>query len=455
MAEATSTSCLASIDEDASAGNSNGKQSPGVLVASPNKITKTEYIDVSENHSDAQLSGSQKKAVWTAHHKKKVSMDGGTSSWEVEPIESLRLQKKTTSVTDSLTLSEAFPSRTDDDEFDYSLTLSEPISSRADGEQPSADDSADLDDQQLALHFSADIVGEQTSSVDSGGVTEDEKDPFTRLLAILAALPRGASPPSERPLGCDCGGASDLCQGRQPLQDSAAAAADPGGAPPTPRSSSTSLSHRERVEVALLGAGRQFPDYRDELNRLQVVHASIDVVCFVDHERRRLFTAVCGASKASPRNVADDEQVVPGDTPADAALVQDEYCEVRRRFPNCTESYGCGHSLGGSVLHGIANSVEKQPELAFTRVDVFAAKGSTPPRAASRTALGRTEFRSHDAPGDLLSMLCDPPQAGSDTVHERRLSTPVHPMYPLVPREIQVVQSQLWRMLTCCTGLHR
>merc|ERR1712226_187282 len=121
-------------------------------------------------------------------------------------------------------------------------------------------------------------------------------------------------------------------------------------------------------EAVLAKAARQ---YRfKELARLKVVYVSPDMVGLADVSKRRLFTAVRGTDATSARDLGNDLLIALGYGTARTSEVELEYCKLRRRFP-MYDSYGCGHSLGGTVMHELAQMMEKTPALAFKRVDVF------------------------------------------------------------------------------------
>lgn len=198
-------------------------------------------------------------------------------------------------------------------------------------------------------------------------LTEKE---FVRLQAILTTLPKHVVIPSGTSM---------------PLPDEAQA---------------------DLVEAALLQACQMYPRYEKELGRLLLVHVGEDLLIFADHKTRRLFTALRGTNPLKARDLADDARVALGYPPARADDAICSYSRIRRQF-SVYETYGCGHSLGGSVLHELACRVGKDPSLAFTRVDVFNAGGS--PLQQPAVALWRTRFFAHCVEGDMVSLFYEPP----------------------------------------------
>merc|ERR1712039_10772 len=145
-------------------------------------------------------------------------------------------------------------------------------------------------------------------------------------------------------------------------------------------------------EAALLHSCSEYPRYGTELGRLHVVHTSEDLAIFVDHEEELLFTSVRGTNPFVPRDLSDDVLVILGYAPTRVEDVKHAYCSIRDQFPTY-ESFGCGHSLGGSVMHEIACSLEKEAKYAFARVDVFNPGGSPFQRRADPLTL--TKFFAH------------------------------------------------------------
>ncbi|CAE8644121.1 unnamed protein product, partial [Polarella glacialis] len=84
----------------------------------------------------------------------------------------------------------------------------------------------------------------------------------------------------------------------------------------------------------------------------------------------------------SARDLIDDARVIFGFPPAG-------------RYPSY-DSYGCGHSLGGTVMHELACRFEEEPAYAFTTVDFYshrvagdligASRGGSPPAAPGAKA---------------------------------------------------------------------
>jgi len=209
-------------------------------------------------------------------------------------------------------------------------------------------------------------------------------DRFAQLQAILACMPMHALGEG----GCsilDCG----YC---------------------TSRSGTDRHSAVAPVDRAVLEATRDYPEFANELGSLRIAHCSMDMVCFVDHGGGRLFTAIRGTDTTMPRDLGNDVLIALGFSTWRTEHVQVEYRAVRDTF-STYRSYGCGHSLGGTIMHELAYSLGDEPKYAFTRVDVFNAGGS--PFRQSQTPLLTTEFFSHRVVGDLVSYFYE---AGGRTV---------------------------------------
>ncbi|CAK0882928.1 unnamed protein product [Prorocentrum cordatum] len=242
--------------------------------------------------------------------------------------------------------------------------------------------------------------------VGAAGLRREERQ-FIRLQAILTVLPQhllgwtGSSPGSEDGRGDE-------------------------------------RTHADLVEAALVRSCLDYPRYAGKLGRLAVAHASQDMAVLVDHEDAQLFACVRGTSPFVPRDLSDDARVIMGLPPARVADAKAAYRAVRKQFPGY-RSYGCGHSLGGSVMHELAYVFEKSPRYRFTRVDVFNAGGS--PLQRRNAALKHTVFLSHRVTGDLVSYFYDPPGGGTIEHKERPQFGGAHWMGHFLPRR-RVVAAQ-------------
>ncbi|CAE8635913.1 unnamed protein product [Polarella glacialis] len=229
-------------------------------------------------------------------------------------------------------------------------------------------------------------------------------DDFAQLQAILAGLPMHAIPlGGSRSCGPElllqCGGARSGHSAQLALVD-------------VPNCVG-------RIQLKLAEVARDYPDHEPVLRRLVVEHASLDLVCFVDHEEERLFTAARGTDRSlhpltTSRDVQSNVNILLGTCPGRAEAAVQEYTAVRKRFPKF-RSFGTGHSLGGTVVLHVAKSAELLPDMSFTRIDVF--NTATSPLTRSLAVLTTTAFHAHRVPGDWASWgLCifDP---GMGTVH--------------------------------------
>jgi len=259
-------------------------------------------------------------------------------------------------------------------------------------------------------HHSLARLKEGEPSISSGrrGTCPGDKG-FTRLQAILTDLPKHALQSDEASTVRSC--SSCGVQGPVPLLSSAEA---------------PSLSCACVVEMALVQAITKYPLYADELARLVVAHASPDVAIFVDHEKQRIFTSVRGTCPTSARDLGNDALIVFGVTPARVYYVRHTYASIRKLYPKY-ESFGCGHSLGGSIMHDLAHGVEEEPELRFDRVDVFNAGGS--PFRKNYSALNYTEFNAHRVAGDIVSYFYQPPGAGGNSRGGRTIQHDLDPKF--------------------------
>lgn len=222
----------------------------------------------------------------------------------------------------------------------------------------------------------------------------DEDDlPFSAFQAVLSSLPQHALDAHRT-----CCGARESC-----------------------RFGAREVEYADKVQAALLEASREYPQFSEELQRMVVVLVTVDLACFVDHTEERCYTAVRGTSPTVCRDLCNDMLIAMGRPPNRATGVMEEYRAVRQRFPTY-KSYGCGHSLGGTVMHEMAYRLERDPEFAFHRVDVFNAGGS--PLRRRYTALSFTEFNAHRVAGDALSSFYVPPGGSSrdDVEHHERVA---------------------------------
>jgi len=203
------------------------------------------------------------------------------------------------------------------------------------------------------------------------------------------------------------------------------------------------------IEEALSKARKLYPSMEKHLRDIEVVHATDDMSCFADHTNERLFTAVRGTDILTLRDLGNDALIAFGYEPYRSGLVEAEYQIVRTKYPTY-ESYGCGHSLGGSVMNTLAYHLEKHPELSFTRVDVFNAGGS--PLMRRYTALHRTQFNSHRVANDLISMYFQP--AGETVEHPANSEFNSHAMGHFLPPRRQTIYEALtsWTYrFRCCS----
>uniref|UniRef100_A0A7S4SIT7 Uncharacterized protein n=1 Tax=Alexandrium monilatum TaxID=311494 RepID=A0A7S4SIT7_9DINO len=232
---------------------------------------------------------------------------------------------------------------------------------------------------------------------------EEAADDLARLQAILASLPQHAVP-----LG---GGSSGNARGAPSVG---------------------------RLLTALHRACLEYPQRADELRELEVVHASLDLVCLADHSGRRLFTAARGTDRALrgatlPRDLGNDALIALGFGPARVSNAIRQYQEVCERLPGFA-SFGCGHSLGASVIEGLARWAEAGPgRTVFQRIDLFN-PASSPLRKLVRgtVPLVQTEVHAHRVPGDFVSRFhhflgC------SKHVHPRRPRLSAHALGHFLP----------------------
>lgn len=188
-----------------------------------------------------------------------------------------------------------------------------------------------------------------------------------------------------------------------------------------------------RISAALQNAGQHYRRNQAlsaDLRRLVVVYASRDMACFADREEERLYTAVRGTNALSCRDLCNDVLIAAGYPPRRATTVLEEYRRVRLLYPDY-QSFGCGHSLGGTVMHELAYTLEGDTELSFVRVDVFNAGGS--PLRRRYTALDQTLFFSHRVDGDFVSRWYEPP-GGQNLDYKGRRGQGAHFLTNFLPR---------------------
>mmetsp|Transcript_121907 Transcript_121907/g.352024 ORF Transcript_121907/g.352024 Transcript_121907/m.352024 type:complete len:397 (-) Transcript_121907:125-1315(-) len=164
-------------------------------------------------------------------------------------------------------------------------------------------------------------------------------------------------------------------------------------------------SSADRVQDALQEARLDYPEFEDRLGNLQVVYASLDLVCLADHSRQMLFTGVRGTDRnmnmmTTPRDWTNNLGIALGTGPTPRChTVQQQYEICRSEFAGYS-SYCTGHSLGGAVAVHLAEAVESDPILRYSRVDVFN-MGFSP---LSRSFLLKdTELHVHVVQGDWAS----------------------------------------------------
>mmetsp|Transcript_146 Transcript_146/g.527 ORF Transcript_146/g.527 Transcript_146/m.527 type:complete len:532 (-) Transcript_146:438-2033(-) len=239
---------------------------------------------------------------------------------------------------------------------------------------------------------------------------------FAQLQAILAGLPMHAVPESLGLLSCAAA---------MPLTCAAAR--------PKPPSDVTLRSGVERIQDVLTALSEEYSEHQEVLRRLEVVHASLDLVCFADHEESCLFTAVRGTDRnlnplTFPRDWSNNLLIAVGSEPyGRTAVALDYYRQTRSKFPNYT-SYGSGHSLGGAVMVQLAKHMEEDLEYRFARIDVF--NTATSPFSRGFLWLHETALHVHRVPGDWASM-------GLSSLTDPNLH--VHPVKPHVPERHSLV----------------
>lgn len=293
-----------------------------------------------------------------------------------------------------------------------------------------------------------DIQGELTDSSPSSEATPGPRRStlathadFVRLQAILAGLPMHALRGDP---GCGGGGACCCCASRR------------GGClccchPRVLTHMPWVLPCNERIEVALLAARSLYPQFQEQLKRLRVAHASYDLTIFVDDAERRMFTSMRGTDCLTCRDISNDVLIFFGCWLCRTKWAREEYCHTRSLYPDYA-SFGCGHSLGGTVMTELAHLVEGRPEFAFQRVDVFNTGGS--PIAFGYNDLKVTKFRSHRVQGDLVSRFFRGP--GERYEHPRRPEYCSHSLEHFLPDKMPGPLSdiQAWVQGCCGGGRH-
>lgn len=270
-------------------------------------------------------------------------------------------------------------------------------------------------------------------------ITPKPRDQFVTLQAILAGLPMYALREDHYCGGCCCasrrGGCLCCCH------------------PQVIENLPWVLPCHERVEVALLMAKRDYPEFQHDLGRLRVAHASHDLTVFVDDEQRRIFASLRGTDFRTCRDLSNDMLIIGGCWLCRTRWVREEYCHTRRDFPNY-RSYGCGHSLGGTVMTELAHLLEDLPEFAFERVDVFNTGGS--PLALGYSTLKVTQYNAHRVQGDIVSKYFKAP--GKVHEHPAREELCAHSLQHFLPEPTQLGDmlhtAEVW-VGDCCTGMGR
>merc|ERR1712107_303300 len=90
---------------------------------------------------------------------------------------------------------------------------------------------------------------------------------------------------------------------------------------------------------------------------------------------------------------------------------------------------GCGHSLGGTVMHELAYRLQNNASYSFTRVDVFNPGASIFHRMY--TPVSRTQFYSHRVVGDIVSYWYQ--SVGKTLEYEPKAEYNVHAMGHFLP----------------------
>mmetsp|Transcript_120504 Transcript_120504/g.341490 ORF Transcript_120504/g.341490 Transcript_120504/m.341490 type:complete len:327 (-) Transcript_120504:84-1064(-) len=251
-------------------------------------------------------------------------------------------------------------------------------------------------------------------------------DEFVQLQAVLAIMPMHALNWRNAYPGCDL-----VCAG--------------SGRASTCSDQVSNVAH---IDAILAQQAEMYPGVK-QLSRLCTVSVSGDMVCFASHTEKKLFVAVRGTDAFTARDMGNNMLIAVGKETMRSAVVREEYCRVRDRFPEYS-AVGCGHSLGGSVMHELAYRLESEDRFAFTRVDVFN-PGSSPLRR-QYTTLNKTEFYSHRVVGDIVSYSYQ--SVGKSLVYAPQTGYSVHSMgHFLPPREPLLALVPSW--LGCCTSRRR
>lgn len=191
------------------------------------------------------------------------------------------------------------------------------------------------------------------------------------------------------------------------------------------------LPCNEQIEIALLEARRTYPQYKEELGRLRVVHASHDLTIFVDDLELRMFTSLRGTDCRTCRDLCNDLLIIGGCWLCRTKWARAEYCHARRILGANYASYGCGHSLGGTVMTELAHILENDELFKFTRVDVFNTGGS--PLSRGYVGLSKTVFFAHRVPGDWVSRFFHVPGIQE---HPQRPEHCSHSLHHFLPERV-------------------
>jgi len=276
-----------------------------------------------------------------------------------------------------------------------------------------------------------------TGSESSDSSSAKDVDPFVQLQAILAGLPMYALREDHGCSGCCCasrrGGCLCCCH------------------PRVIEHMPWVLPCQERIAVALLAARSDFPRFRAQLGRLKIAHASHDLTIFVDDEERRMFTSLRGTDCRTCRDLCNDVLIFCGCWLCRTKWAKEEYCHTRREFPGY-QSFGCGHSLGGTVMTEMAHLVEDDAALAFERVDVFNTGGS--PLGWSYCGFKATQYYSHRIVGDIISRYFSSP--GNAHEYSGRPEFCSHSLQHFLPERTQTFgemlhNAEVWAMEACST----
>lgn len=258
-------------------------------------------------------------------------------------------------------------------------------------------------------------------------------DPFMHLQAILAGLPMYALRADHHCGLCCCAPHRGGCL--------------PCGEPQVIEHMPWVLPCHDRVEVALLHARSDYPRYRKELSRLRIAHSSHDLTIFVDDEEKRMFTSLRGTDFRTCRDLCNDLLIICGCWLCRTKWSREEYCHTRRAFPNY-KSYGCGHSLGGTVMTEMSQLLE-DTEFAFDRVDVFNTGSS--PFGGNFSDFKVTQYNSHRVQGDVVSRYFRAP--GMSVEHPARPEFCSHSLQHFLPERHlgeMLHDAEVW-VEGCCT----